>query len=132
VNRLFQELLQKPLEALYQEVLEEAVRQVPGAEAGSLLVLEEGVYRFQAAVGYDLEELKGVAFRPEDQLLWYGLGEEEALRGEPRILSTTERPIAEISHETAPPEVIDHAGRATEIQATSASPSPTRTRCWPT
>jgi GAF domain-containing protein len=124
VNRLFQKLLQKPLEALYQEVLEEAVRQVPGAEAGSLLVLEEGVYRFRAAVGYDLEGLKGVAFRPEDQLLWYGLGEEEALRGEPRILSTTERPIAEISHETAPPEVMDRAGRATEIQANLCLPIP--------
>jgi GAF domain-containing protein len=124
VNRLFQELLEKPLEALYQEVLEEAVRQVPGAEAGSLLVLEEGVYRFRAAVGYDLEGLKGVAFRPEDQLLWYGLGEEEALRGEPRILSAEARPIAEISHETAPPEVMDRAGRATEIQANLCLPIP--------
>jgi len=124
VNRLFQELLEKPLEALYQEVLEEAVRQVPGAEAGSLLVLEEGVYRFRAAVGYDLEGLKEVAFRPEDQLLWYGLGEEEALRGEPRILSAEARPIAEISHKTAPPEVIDRAGRATEIQANLCLPIP--------
>lgn len=58
VNRLFLDLLEKPLEELYQEVLEEAIRQVPGSEAGSLLVLEEGVYRFRAAVGYDLEGLR--------------------------------------------------------------------------
>ena len=124
VNRLFLELLERPLETLYQEVLEEAVRQVPGAEAGSLLVLEEGAYRFRAAVGYDLEGLKGVAFPPEDQLLWYGLGEERANRGEPRILSAEARPIAEISHKTAPPEVMDAAGRAKEIQANLCLPIP--------
>ncbi|WP_022798618.1 diguanylate cyclase [Thermus islandicus] len=124
VNRLFLDLLEKPLEALYPEVLEVAVRYVPGAEAGSLLVLEEGVYRFRAAVGYDLEGLKGVTFGLEAQLLWYGQGKEEALRGEPRVLSATERPIAEISHETAPPEVIDTAGRATEIQANLCLPIP--------
>jgi diguanylate cyclase (GGDEF)-like protein len=124
VNRLFLELLEKPLETLYQEVLEEAVRRVPGAEAGSLLVLEEGAYRFRAAVGYDLEGLKRVAFRPEDQLLWYGLGAEEARKAEPRILSAEARPIAEISHKTAPPEVIDTAGKAEEIRANLCLPIP--------
>ncbi len=124
VNRLFLDLLEKPLEALYPEVLEVAVRYVPGAEAGSLLVLEEGVYRFRAAVGYDLKGLKGVTFGLEAQLLWYGRSREEALRGEPRVLSATERPIAEISHETAPPEVMDTAGRATEIQANLCLPIP--------
>lgn len=126
VNRLFLDLLEKPLEALYPEVLEVAVRHVPGAEAGSLLVLEGGVYRFRAAVGYDLEGLKGVTFGLEAQLLWYGRSREEALRGEPRILSATERPIAEISHRTAPPEVMDRAGRATEIRANLCLPIPHR------
>ncbi|MGC8967544.1 MAG: diguanylate cyclase [Thermus sp.] len=124
VNRLFLDLLEMPLEALYPEILEVAVRKVPGAEAGSLLVLEEGAYRFRAAVGYDLEGLKAIAFSPEGMLLWYGRSREEALKGEPRILSATERPIAEISHRTAPPEVIDRAGRATEIRANLCLPVP--------
>jgi len=124
VNRLFLDLLEKPLEALYPEVLKVAVRHVPGVEAGSLLVLEKGVYRFRAAVGYDLEGLKGVAFSPEAQLLWYGRGKEEALRGEPRVLSAAEHPLAEISHETAPPEVMDTAGRVREIQANLCLPIP--------
>lgn len=124
VNRLFLDLLEKPLEALYPEVLEVAVRHVPGAEAGSLLVLEGGVYRFRAALGYDLEGLEGVTFGLEAQLLWYGRGKEEALRGEPRVLSAAEHPLAEISHRTAPPEVIDRAGRAKEIQANLCLPIP--------
>ncbi|WP_279164519.1 diguanylate cyclase [Thermus scotoductus] len=124
VNRLFLDLLEKPLEALYPEVLEVAVRHVPGAEAGSLLVLEGGVYRFRAALGYDLEGLEGVTFGLEAQLLWYGRGKEEALRGEPRVLSAAEHPIAEISHETAPPEVMDTAGRVLEIKANLCLPVP--------
>ncbi|WP_117237202.1 diguanylate cyclase domain-containing protein [Thermus sediminis] len=124
VNRLFLELLERPPEGLYQEVLEEAIRQVPGAEAGSLLVLEEGTYRYRATAGYDLERLREVAFSAEGQLLWYGLDQEGARRGEPRILSAEARPIAEISHQTAPPEVMDAAGRAREIQANLCLPIP--------
>jgi len=124
VNRIFLELLEKPPEELYQAVLEEAIRQVPGAEAGSLLVWEDGAYRYKAAHGYDLEGLKEVAFTREAQLRWYGLGEEKALQGEPRLLSVEERPIAEISHETAPPEIIDTAGKAQEIQANLCLPIP--------
>ncbi|WP_038057426.1 sensor domain-containing diguanylate cyclase [Thermus amyloliquefaciens] len=124
VNRLFLNLLEVPPEDLYQPLLEEAIRQVPGAEAGSLLVLEGKEYRYKAALGYDLEGLKGVAFSLEDQLRWYGQGREKALRGEPRILSAEAQTIAEISHETAPPEVMDAAGRVREIQANLCLPIP--------
>ncbi|TBH20082.1 diguanylate cyclase [Thermus thermamylovorans] len=124
VNRLFLELLEKPPEELYGPLLQRAVSLVPGSEAGSLVALEEGEYRFRAAVGYDLEGLKAVAFRREDQLLWYGLGEAQARRGEPRIMSLLERPIAEISHRSAPPEIIDTAGRVREIQANLCLPIP--------
>lgn len=124
VNHLFLELLECPLEDLYPHILEEAVRQVPGAEAGSLLVWEEGAYRYKAALGYDLMGLKTVAFSLEEQLLWYGLGPEKARRGEPRILSLEEKPIAEISYQTAPPEVMDTAGRVLEIKANLCLPIP--------
>ncbi|WP_105317659.1 diguanylate cyclase [Thermus tenuipuniceus] len=124
VNELFLNLLQKPPEDLYQPLLEEAIRQVPGAEAGSLLVLEEGHYRYKATLGYDLEGLRKVAFTLEDQLRWYGQGKERGLRGEPRILSAKERDIAKISHETAPAEVIDTAGKAREIRANLCLPIP--------
>ncbi|WP_243090954.1 sensor domain-containing diguanylate cyclase [Thermus neutrinimicus] len=124
VNRLFLEFLEKPPEELYPRVLEEAIRQVPGSETGSLLVWEDGAYRYKAAMGYDLEGLRAVAFLQEDQLLWYGLGPHKARQGEPRILSQEEKPIAEISHQTAPPEVIDTAGKALEIKANLCLPIP--------
>lgn len=58
VSRLVQALLQQPSENLYQMVLEEAIQQVPGSEAGSLLVLENELYRYKAAVGYDPRDCK--------------------------------------------------------------------------
>ena len=124
VNRLFLELLEKPPEELYGRILEEAVRQVPGSEAGSLLVWEEGAYHYKAALGYDLEGLKTLTFSQEVQILWYGLGAERARQGEPRIMSLEEQPIAEISHQSAPPEIIDTAGKAQEIKANLCLPIP--------
>ncbi|GAA6734400.1 diguanylate cyclase [Thermus oshimai] len=122
VNALFLRLLEKPPEALYHPLLAEAVALVPGAEAGSLLVLEGGAYVYKAALGYDLEALQAMRFSPEGMLLWYGLGEREARKGVPRVMSVEDRPIPEISHQTAPEEVIDAAGRALEIQANLCLP----------
>lgn len=47
-------------EVFYQHLLERAVRVVPGAEAGSVLLAIPGTteFRFVAAVGYDLEGLQ--------------------------------------------------------------------------
>nr|WP_233493277.1 MULTISPECIES: diguanylate cyclase [unclassified Meiothermus] len=122
LNRLTQELLDKPSDEPYQRVLQEAIRQVPGSEAGSLLVLEGGEYRFKAAVGYDLKGLQTLTLSPQAALLWYGLGEEQAHRGEPRLITTEGVAISEVSHQTAPPEVIDTAGRVREIQANLCLP----------
>ncbi|GIW34241.1 MAG: diguanylate cyclase [Meiothermus sp.] len=123
-NSLLQELLEQPSENLYQRVLEEAIGQVPGSEAGSLLVLEQGLYRYKAAVGYDLEALQATPFSHTDMLKWYGLGEESSCQGEPRILSTKTKAIAEVSYETAPQEIMDSAGKVQEIQANLCLPIP--------
>ncbi|WP_333659547.1 diguanylate cyclase [Meiothermus cerbereus] len=122
VNRLTQELLEEPSENLYHLVLVEAIEQVPGSEAGSLLVLEDGKYRYKAAVGYDLVGLQAAPSSPADMLDWYGLGEERSRQGEPRILSAEETEIYKVSYQTAPPEIMDTAGRAREIKANLCLP----------
>ncbi len=73
-NRLRQALLALAHAALVQhhaaeplqQVLEQAVRHVPGAEAGSVLQLEEdGRFRFVAAVGFDLATIAPLRFPPD-------------------------------------------------------------------
>ncbi len=76
--------------ALCQRVVGEAVRLVPGAERASLSVREGDEYVFVAAVGYDLEGLRGVRFTEADRLRWYGLDEASLLAGKPRLLSGEE------------------------------------------
>jgi diguanylate cyclase (GGDEF)-like protein len=50
-----------------QHVLEQAVRFIPGARAGSVIAsTEEGEYRFIASVGYNLERLQQLRLREED------------------------------------------------------------------
>lgn len=76
--------------ALCQRVVREAVRLVPGAERASLSVREGDEYAFVAAVGCDLEGLRGVRFTEADRLRWYGLDEASLLAGTPRLLSGEE------------------------------------------
>jgi diguanylate cyclase (GGDEF)-like protein len=73
-NRLRQALLGLARAALVQDrateplqhVLEQAVRHVPGAEAGSVLRLDDdGRFRFVAAVGFDLSVLAPLSFPPD-------------------------------------------------------------------
>ncbi|WP_243455319.1 diguanylate cyclase [Meiothermus sp. CFH 77666] len=74
-------------ENLYQQVLDAAVELIPGAEAGSLLVRKGERFYFEATVGYDLESLRGITFREEEHLVWYGGDLEGWQKGEARILS---------------------------------------------
>ncbi len=53
-------------ERFYQRLLECAVLAIPGAQAGSLLLLEEARYKFVAAVGYDLSALQQTYLLPEE------------------------------------------------------------------
>lgn len=125
-SRLFTALLEHPPSELYSTVLREAVAQVPGSEAGSLLVRSGERYHFQAAFGYELRALQAVSLSPEAMLQWYGQGAEAAARGEPRIMSVREQSIAAISYASAPPAIMDGAGRVNEIQANLCLPIPYR------
>ena len=61
-------------EAFYQQLLECAVRAIPGAQAGSLLLQEKDRrYTFVAAVNFDLAALKRVSF-DADELSFRGDG----------------------------------------------------------
>ncbi|ADV67795.1 sensor domain-containing diguanylate cyclase [Deinococcus maricopensis] len=73
---------------LYQPLLEEAVRLVPGSEVGSLLVLDGEHYVYRAQVGFDWAELRHVQFpQASTRELWYGLPEDAWQGGQPRILT---------------------------------------------
>jgi diguanylate cyclase (GGDEF)-like protein len=73
------------LEALLGRVLEAAVEVVPGAEAGSLLLLEDGQFRFAAHIGFG-EALQGHRLSLGHEQGWYGAGEANWLLGRPRLL----------------------------------------------
>jgi diguanylate cyclase (GGDEF)-like protein len=73
---------------LYTEVVESAVRVIPGADAASIMLRVGDGYRFAAAVGHDLAMLRSMAPLSEaDQLAWHGLGEAAYRAGTPRVLS---------------------------------------------
>ncbi len=85
---LHAELLGGELEDAYQPLLERALATIPGAECGSLLIREGGVFRYAASVTFDETELSEVTFpvgHTRDR--WYGLGEEAWHRGVPRVQS---------------------------------------------
>ncbi len=52
----------RPIDSLLQAILETAIAHVPGAQRGSLMVLDGENLYYRAACGYDLEQLRDVAF----------------------------------------------------------------------
>ncbi|WP_299433731.1 GAF domain-containing protein, partial [uncultured Meiothermus sp.] len=109
------------LEQLFMRVLQTAVEVVPGAEAGSLTLLENGEFRFVAQIGFS-EELTQHALSYQHELAWYGLGEEAWLQGRPRLLVAPhiqERTRQFIAHEL---EMFNQAGRLEDLQATITVP----------
>ena len=64
---LQQEILSAPPDSLYEVVLQAAVRTVDGAEGGSVLVRDGELFRYRAAVGYDLASLRSVAYSDADK-----------------------------------------------------------------
>ncbi len=70
---------------LFERILHTAVEVVPGAEAGSLMMLEEKGFRFVAQIGFD-PELTEQVLDYNYELAWYGLGIENWSLGKPRLL----------------------------------------------
>ena len=73
---------------LFEETVKAAIRLIPGAEAGTLGLYEEGNFQFAAAVGYDSHSLKMISgVNEETQLRWYSGSAEDFLKGVPRLLT---------------------------------------------
>ncbi len=73
---------------LYRRAAEAAVDLVPGAEAVSILVRHGDLFYYEAAIGWDLEELQAHAgpFTYAEQLHWYGGEKNSFLAGSARVL----------------------------------------------
>ena len=100
-------------EEFYQQILELAVDVVPGAHAGSIQLAIDGtsLFRFIAAVGFDLEKLKTNT-----------LGKEYLFRD---IETPKAEIVLSIGVRSKPQEVLDwmeEVGRAQEIQSTLSVP----------
>jgi len=87
----------RDLASLGQWLLEYAVRLVPGAKAGSFLVLDEdrGVFRYRAAVGWVLKELAEIEI-PKDQSIQAYLGHQR-----PAVVKDPNK----VGHGILPPDV---------------------------
>lgn len=72
LGEIASKLLSGQTENVYQDVLEKAMKIVPGAQAGSILVRENDRFVYVAAVGYELEELQKVSFTVEEEEEWVG------------------------------------------------------------
>lgn len=73
------------LDLILLRVLQTAVDVVPGAEAGSLLLLEQNHFRFAAQAGFNLV-LNTHRIEFDHEFHWYGLGQQNWLLGKPRLL----------------------------------------------
>ena len=98
-------------ERFYQRLLACAVRAIPGAQAGSLLLFAEGRYEFTAAVGYDLPALQQTYLLPE-----------EMYRGDDayKLVLAYGFDNANVAEERR--RVIESVGRADEIQVCMSIP----------
>ena len=70
LGEIASKLLSGQTENVYQDVLEKAMKIVPGAQAGSILVRENDRFVYVAAVGYELEKLQKVSFTVEEEEEW--------------------------------------------------------------
>lgn len=83
-------LTQAPVsQEIYDRILDVAVKVVPGAEAGSLQMLEDGQFRFASQIGFS-NELYRHTLAFDWVLGWYGLDMDDWNLGKPRLLASPE------------------------------------------
>jgi len=57
-------------EQLFDEILNEVVKRIPGAQKGSIISVSEGKLNFEAVVGFDIDSVRGINLRLEDTVLF--------------------------------------------------------------
>lgn len=108
---------------LYHRAAASAVRLIPGAEAASIHVRGLDGFRFEAAVGFDLEALRALGpFSDADELSWYREGVEGYRRGVPRILRGQAVRELSAAYGSAGPDSRLAAARTGDIAATICVP----------
>ncbi|WP_448534929.1 GGDEF domain-containing protein [Pseudothermotoga sp.] len=118
IAELASKLLSGQTENVYQDVLEKAMKIVPGAQAGSVLVRENDRFVYVAAVGYELEQLRKVTFTVEE--------EEEWVRGERSHVIVLREDIERFDETLLKSDkrvsVLEHFGGIKKINATLIIP----------
>ena len=112
---LYSRVLDSDTRGLYQQVLDAAIRHVPGAEAGSLLVRrgEWDQFRYVAVDGFDIRELQDVKLNETEARAWYRCGDDGWDAGRARILRRGEVDLAAFSRDAAG---TDRPARAGDMQ----------------
>jgi diguanylate cyclase (GGDEF)-like protein len=110
---------------LFEETVKSAIRLIPGAEKGSLMLFENGEFSFVAAEGYDRHSLRAISGIGHDtQLKWYAGPREDFDRGIPRLLTGDAIARASLAglDTDAQRAIIVGAGRVKELRANICVP----------
>lgn len=109
---------------LYAEAVAAAVRLIPGAEAGSILVRSGDLFPFAATHGFAEDILKAAPpFTEEAQRRWHGGSAEQIENGVPRLATGADvRKLSETSRRDRLDDPISFAGRMPELQANICVP----------
>ncbi|KAF2957940.1 hypothetical protein AS159_05990 [Thermotoga sp. Ku-13t] len=110
-------LLNEQTEDVYQKTLEKSIRIVPGAQAGSILVKEEGRFKYVAAVGYDLEQLKKISFSVEEEEIWVGKDKDHVILVRDDVIAFDETVVKDEWL-----EVLKEAGSLRKVKSTLVIP----------
>lgn len=121
---LYTRALESDTQGLYQQVLDAAIRHVPGAEAGSLLVRrgEWDRFRYVAVDGFDMEALSETTFSEVDMREWYRAGDAGWDAGRPRVLRSSDVDLAAFSREAGGSEDPLRAGGLDRMRCTACLP----------
>lgn len=110
-DRVFMELLElnraseeTSTAEMYRRVLATALRLVPGADSGTLLTRTDPAapFKYQAAVGFALDQLVRQPVSEESARAWYGQDDAGWLNGEPRILCGADTDIDRLGMAASP------------------------------